>query len=198
MLYFPWDTEGRLFYPHEGIPKSRRDTLVNKERLASFLIVQVKEANAVLPCSTAGFLSSSFAIHWLCWNHCITWVFLGPCSAGAFYVDKSDIDSIISEILYDPDRGFLLRLTSKFSIFFETDGAALGVARDFQHTLATGEKRPLRQSRYRVFLSEIETINSQVDTMVSNHTIQPSTSPWLSPVELVRMKGGSISLCVDY
>ena len=37
-----------------------------------------------------------------------------------------------------------------------------------------------------------------LESMQKSHVIQPSESPWASPVVLVRKKDGSLRLCVDY
>lgn len=191
----------------EGILEPRRDALANKGLLATFCVVQVEDGNVVLPISNIlaepvvlpqGFVAALLS------NIDCTEVIASLDSSSAHVpvepvrLTKSDIESMISETLYDGDRGSLVRLILEFSTLFDADGAPLGVAADVQHTIDTGDARPLRQRPYRVSLSERETISTQVDTLLSKHIIQPSTSPWSSPVVLVRKKDGSIRFCVDY
>ena len=44
----------------------------------------------------------------------------------------------------------------------------------------------------------IELTASQVNDMLSQGVIQPSTSPWSSPIVLVKKKDGSYRFCIDY
>ena len=45
------------------------------------------------------------------------------------------------------------------------------------------------------YKEEVETL---IQTMLDNHIIEPSSSPWMSPAVFVRKKTGDIRLCVDY
>ncbi|VDI19764.1 Hypothetical predicted protein [Mytilus galloprovincialis] len=41
-------------------------------------------------------------------------------------------------------------------------------------------------------------LDKQLDEMERNNIIEESTSPWHSPVVLVKKRNGSIRVCVDY
>ena len=58
--------------------------------------------------------------------------------------------------------------------------------------------RPIKQMPYRVSQKERETIQRQVQEMLDDDVIQPSCSPWSSPVVLVKKKDGTFRFCVDY
>lgn len=47
-------------------------------------------------------------------------------------------------------------------------------------------------------MKEREAIQNQVRTMLDDDVIQSSTSPWSSPVVLVKKKDGTLRFCVDY
>src|SRR5690606_9483965 len=67
-----------------------------------------------------------------------------------------------------------------------------------EHTINTGDSRPIRQRSYRHSLSERQTIQQHVSDMLRDGVIEESTSPWTSPVVLVKKKDGSIRFCVDF
>jgi len=55
-------------------------------------------------------------------------------------------------------------------------------------------KYPVR----RVPFAVREELARNLQEMQDSHVIQPSNSPWASPVVLVRKKDGTLRLCVDY
>lgn len=67
-----------------------------------------------------------------------------------------------------------------------------------KHTIDTGDSRPLSQPPHRTSAAENETIDSLLDDMLQQGIVQPSNSPWASPVVLVRKHDGSPRFCVDY
>lgn len=74
----------------------------------------------------------------------------------------------------------------------------MGVARELQHHIDTGDTRPRRHRHYRVAPSERHKIEKEVNKMLSKYIIQPSWSPWSSSVLLVTNEDGSIRFCVDH
>ena len=65
-------------------------------------------------------------------------------------------------------------------------------------TINTGEAQPLRQTPRSVTMAMQEVAKKVVQDMLSNGQIEPSNSPWVSPVMLVKKKDGSTRFCVDY
>ena len=57
---------------------------------------------------------------------------------------------------------------------------------------------PICQRAYRTPLIKRQAISKAVDEMLAQGIIQPSCSPWASPVTLVPKPDGSIRFCVDY
>ena len=57
---------------------------------------------------------------------------------------------------------------------------------------------PVRQKSYRIPYSKREVVREELDHMLQNGVIQPSTSPWASPIVLVQKKDGGVRFCVDY
>ena len=51
---------------------------------------------------------------------------------------------------------------------------------------------------HRVPVSLKDTVNSQIDKMLHHGIIQPSCSPWASPIVMVKKKDETWWICVDY
>ena len=66
------------------------------------------------------------------------------------------------------------------------------------HSIPTGDATPIKQPPRRVPHALRPVIDQQVQKMIESGVIQPSVSPWSSPVVLVRKKDGGFRFCVDY
>ncbi|GFU87154.1 transposon Ty3-I Gag-Pol polyprotein [Trichonephila clavipes] len=62
----------------------------------------------------------------------------------------------------------------------------------------TGDHAPINQRAYRVSPTERRIIHEEVQKMLDEGIVQPSESPWSSPVVLVRKKTVVGVFCVDY
>ena len=67
-----------------------------------------------------------------------------------------------------------------------------------RHHIDTGNAHPIRQQTQRVPPAKREDIQKRLHDMLQHDIIQPSSSPWASPVVLVQKQDGSQRLCVDY
>ena len=67
-----------------------------------------------------------------------------------------------------------------------------------EHVISTGPASPVRQHPYRLPYSRRATVRDELQKMLDMDIIQPSTSPWASPIVLDTKKYGSIRFCVDY
>ena len=67
-----------------------------------------------------------------------------------------------------------------------------------QLEIETGSSPPARQHPRRMPFAAREEVARQLEKMQEMAVIQPSRSPWSSPVVLVRKKDGSHRFCVDY
>ena len=65
-------------------------------------------------------------------------------------------------------------------------------------TLDTGNHPPIKQQPYKTPVVRREKILEMIDAMEEHGVVQPSASPWASPVVLVSKKDGSLRFCVDY
>ena len=90
------------------------------------------------------------------------------------------------------------KLLSEFSDIFSTGPHDLGRTDMVQHHIPTGEAAPIRQQPRRLPLCKREEAERAIKEMKELDVIEPSTSPWSSPIVLVSKKDGSTRFCVDY
>ena len=67
-----------------------------------------------------------------------------------------------------------------------------------EFTVDTGGAQPLRQPPRRIPFAARQAVSKQLEMMLRTGVIQPSRSPWASPVVSVRKKDGSLRFCIDY
>ena len=67
-----------------------------------------------------------------------------------------------------------------------------------QHRIDTGISPPILQHPRRIPQSRTEEVRRLIDDMLKKDIIQHSSSPWSSPIVLVKKKDGSARFCVDY
>ena len=66
------------------------------------------------------------------------------------------------------------------------------------HKIDTGDQPPIRQQPYRVSHQQRTIIEEHVTDMLNRGIIQPSVSPWASPVVLVKKKDNTDRFYVDF
>lgn len=91
----------------------------------------------------------------------------------------------IQEVLWRHGQLFDTRKPSKINLTID-------------HAIETGHHRPVYTPPYRRSIVDHQTLTNEVHKLLDQHIIEPSTSPWNSPVVLVRKKDGGTRFCVDY
>ena len=86
----------------------------------------------------------------------------------------------------------LLQLLLEFSDIFAATANDLGRTNLVKHHIDTGNAHPIHQQTRRVPLSKREETRKLLNSMLQNDIIQPSSSPWASPVVLVQKQGVSV------
>ncbi|KAL0146720.1 hypothetical protein M9458_058060, partial [Cirrhinus mrigala] len=89
----------------------------------------------------------------------------------------------------------LLKLISAWP---RTTSNILGKTSVVQHKITLTDNIPLKFRTYRVSPIKKQIIEQHVDQMLQDNIIEPSFSPWSSPVVLVPKPDGSYRFCVDY
>ena len=81
---------------------------------------------------------------------------------------------------------------------FALDDTELGCTHLVTHEIETGDSPPIKQHARREPYSQRAKITLLIKEMLDRGVIVPSSSPWASPIVLVRKPDGSPRLCVDY
>ena len=102
------------------------------------------------------------------------------------------------EHLTDSQRKQLLQLLERYSDVFANSKDDFGCTNRIQHQIPTGESAPIRQPVRRVLPAKRSETRELLQGMLDKDVIQSSSSPWASPIVLVKKKGGSTRFCVDY
>jgi len=67
-----------------------------------------------------------------------------------------------------------------------------------EHEIDTGDSPPIRQRPRRLAHALVGEDAMAIDRQIEQGSVRPSSSPWASPIVLVRKKSGEIRPCVDY
>ncbi|CAK1602413.1 unnamed protein product [Parnassius mnemosyne] len=90
------------------------------------------------------------------------------------------------------------KLLLKYANVFPSNEADIGKTGLVQHKINTGQKLPIRQRPRRLPVAREKGVETMIEGMVKDGVIEPSSSPWCSPVVLAKKNDGSMRFCVDY
>lgn len=108
------------------------------------------------------------------------------------------VAKMIDARLSDGQKEALTQLLLSYDDLFDFDNRPLAQTSEVSHHIETGEASPVRSRPYRVSSAERQVIHEHVTDMLRKKIIEPSSSPWSSPVVLVKKKDGTWRFCVDY
>ena len=111
-------------------------------------------------------------------------------NVGDFDWSKSDLTA--------SQREQLVALLKSYADVFSAESRDLGRTKLTRHQIPTGDAQPIRQRQYRQPYHVRNDMERQISQMLDAQVIQPSSSPWSSPVLLVPKKDGSLRFCVDF
>ena len=95
------------------------------------------------------------------------------------------------------ERQELKMLLWKYRQVFAKDNKDMGCCPFIKHRINTGTALPIRKPPRRLPLGKREIEHQEIHAMLDKGIIQPSTSPWSSPIVLVSKKDGSTRFCID-
>lgn len=108
-------------------------------------------------------------------------------------VDDVDLSSLPNE-----DQNKVRSLLNQYVSVFSTHDGDLGCTNLVSHDIPLVDDIPVRQRYRRIPPSEYEVVKDHINQLLSSQVIRESSSPYASPIVLVRKKDGSLRLCVDY
>ncbi|UYV85062.1 K02A2.6-like, partial [Cordylochernes scorpioides] len=112
--------------------------------------------------------------------------------------DPKISEFFIDDSLDESQKEKLRNLLKNYTDIFEFSKRKQFKDVNVKHRINTGDHLPTKQRPYRVAPRERQIIQDEVNKMENFDIIQPSESPWASPVVLIRKKDGSWRFCVDY
>ncbi|KAK3086715.1 hypothetical protein FSP39_022396 [Pinctada imbricata] len=110
---------------------------------------------------------------------------------------KGLYDQTVSKLSND-QRYIFKAFMLKYHYLFAKDDFDLGRAESIDHKINTSDTQPIKQAPRRLPEHMHEEVNKHIDAMLERKVIQPSKSPWSSPIILAKKKDGSTRFCVDY
>src|SRR5208282_1984084 len=100
---------------------------------------------------------------------------------------KVIVDSLTNE-LSDSQRRQVAGLVASYEDIFSLNDYDIGRTHLVEHSIDTGDHRPIRQALRRHPISHLEVIDEEVEEMLQHGVIEPAASPWASNVVLARKK----------
>ena len=94
--------------------------------------------------------------------------------------------SLVAEMLYNNRDAF------------SSDDLDLGFCDMIPHEIKLTNEKNIRLPYRRIHPHQMEEVKSLLQDLLDREIIRPSTSPYASPVVLVRKKTGALRLCIDY
>ena len=117
-------------------------------------------------------------------NRSVNQVRVEQSAAELLGIDITDMEEHQKKALED--------LVQEFSNVFSTGKQDLGRTDWVYHSIYTGNQAPIKQAPRRLPIHYKQEVGQLLEEMQSQGVIEPSHSPWASPVVMVRKKDGSL------
>ena len=89
-------------------------------------------------------------------------------------------------------------LLEEYEDLFAIGDGKLGRTHLLEHTIDTGSATAIKQAPRRLPSFKRDEVNRQLSDLLAQGRIEPSNSPWSSPIVLAKKHDGSYRLCIDY
>ncbi|XP_051797469.1 uncharacterized protein LOC127531682 [Acanthochromis polyacanthus] len=107
-------------------------------------------------------------------------------------------DSLDLSALGEQEQAEVRSLLQKYQAVFSVHDGDLGCTNLISHGIPLTDDIPVRQRHRRIPPSDYEAVKAHINQLLESQVIRESSSPYASPIVLVRKKDGSLRLCVDY
>lgn len=110
---------------------------------------------------------------------------------------RQQIDLLTQHVTDPKQRQCLQNVLWKHGKLFDLRQPSI-IKATIRHAIDTGNHPPIHTSPYRVSYRDEQIQREEIDKLLKQGIVEESTSPWSSPVVLVRKKDGSVRFCVDF
>lgn len=110
---------------------------------------------------------------------------------------RQQIDTLTSHIQDTKQRQHLQNILWKHGKLFDLRQPSI-IKATVRHALDTGTHPPVYTPPYRVSYKDEQLQREEIDKLLKQGIVEESTSPWSSPIVLVRKKDGSVRFCIDF
>jgi len=120
--------------------------------------------------------------------------------AAAIEVGKDDdfVVNFSDSSLGTEQRALFVETLKDFRDMFVETSKKPGRTDLLKFHIDTGDASPFKQQPYRVSKAEGDVMEAEIHEYLDLGLIRPSTSPWASPVLMIRKPDGGIRFCIDY
>lgn len=117
------------------------------------------------------------------------------------HLTHSDVDSTICEltrpIASDDDRTAFTKILQKHRRVFDTSKHTIARTH-LPHIIVTGDHPPVSVRPYYRTVEQRKELQQEIDKLLLDNIVRPSTSPWSSPVILKKKPDGTFRFLVDF
>ena len=111
----------------------------------------------------------------------------------------SDMPAVeMGDKLHVEDQEKFVKLLMTYNSVFSKGDRDLGYTEVIKHQIDTSDTPPIRQRYRSIPPSQYQEVRQHIQELLDAGVIRESTSPWASPIVVVRKRDQSIRLCVDY
>lgn len=103
-----------------------------------------------------------------------------------------------SKYLHDSQSEQLAHVLCQYHNIFSVTREDFGRTSLVKHGIDTGDSRPVKQPSRRLAFAKREAEKVEIEKMLKQGVIRPSSSPWASPVVMVEKKDKSMRFCIDF